>query len=375
MITKRRLALLSTISAAPVFAAPFLAIGENAELFLTARTEARYEDNVTFSSDNEIKDEVFEVVPGAELLFGKNSLTKGSFKAFERLVAFSDNTNLNSDLANLVFDSKYSGAKLDLGANASFRELNQNSRDTANATTLVRRDTYAAGLNGEYALTEKSKVGLAGRYDRTHYKVDPYVDQTNYTIPANYYFAVTEKVDLSAGVQYRKNEVDALNADSDDYYFNVGSRGEFTAKLSGKFNVGYNIRKPQASGADDETGLGLNAGLAYAYSPKTNLTLDISRDFGVASTAAGTEISSVMFGATTSLTASWSVSANLGYYQYDYLAGGRTDDYIIAGLGATYAYNEYVNFEAGYTFNDNSSDSASANFSANVIRFAANFRY
>lgn len=374
MITKRRLALLSTISAAPVFAAPFLAIGDNAELFLTARTEARYEDNVTFSPDNEIKDEVFEVVPGAELLFGKNSLTKGSFKAFERLVAFSDNTNLNSDLANLVFDSKYSGAKLNLGANASFRELNQNSRDLV-GTTLVRRDATAAGLNGEYALTEKSKVALGGRYDRTHYKVNPYVDQTNYIVPANYYFAVTEKVDLSSGVQYRKNDLDALNADSDDYYFNVGSRGEFTAKLSGKFNLGYNLRKFEASNRDDETGLGVNAGLVYAYSPKTNLTLDLSRDFSVASNAAATEVSSAMFGATTSLTAEWSVSANLGYYQYDYLSGGRTDDYMLAAVGVTYAYNEYVSLEAGYTYNDNSSDLAGATFSANVITFAANFRY
>lgn len=375
MITKRRLALLSTFSAAPAFAAPFLAIGDNAELFLTARTEARYEDNVTFSSSNEIKDEVFEVVPGAEVLFGKNSLTKGSFKAFERLVAFSDHTVLNSNLTNLVFESNYSGAKLNLDANASFRELNQNSRDTANAATLVRRDAYAAGLNGEYALTEKSKVGLAGRYDRTHYKVAPYVDQTNYTVPANYFFAITEKVDLSAGVQYRKNEVDAPNADSDDYYFNVGSRGDFTAKLSGKFNIGYNVRKPEASGADDETGLGLNAGLVYAYSPKTSFTLDVSRDFSVASDASGTELSSLMLGASTSLTAAWSVNANLGYSQYDYLSINRTDDYIVAGVGVTYTYNEFVNVEAGYTFNDNSSDLAGAEFSANVLRIAANFRY
>lgn len=375
MITKRRLALLTSFTAAPAFAAPFLAIGDNAELFLTARTEVRHEDNVTFSSDNEIKDEVFEVVPGAEILFGKNSVTKGSFQVFERLVSFSDHTSLNSNLSNLVFESNYSGAKLELGANASFRELNQNSRDTANAATLVRRDAYAAGLNGEYALTEKSKIGLAGRYDRTHYKVDPYVDQTNYTVPANYYFAITEKVDLSAGVQYRKNEVDAPNADSDDYYFNVGSRGEFTPKLSGKFNVGYNLRKPEASGADDETGLGLNAGLVYAYSPKTSFTLDLSRDFSTASDASGTELSSLMLGASTNLTAAWAVNANLGYSQYDYLAGGRTDDYIVAGVGVTYTYNEFVNIEAGYTFNDNSSDISTAEFTANVLRIAANFRY
>lgn len=379
MITKRRLALLSTFSAAPAFAAPFLAIGDNAELFLTATTEIRYEDNVTYSTTNEIKDEILEVVPGAEILFGKNSLTKGSFQVFERLVAFSDHTKLNNNLANLVFDSNYDGSKLKLGAKASFRELNQNSRDQVNAPTLVRRDASEAGLNGEYSLTEKSKLALAGRYNRTEYKVGGYADQTNYAVPANYFFAISEKVDLSTGIQYRKNEVKEIvansNADSEDYYFNVGSRGEFTAKLSGKFDIGYNLRKPDAAGADDETGLGLNAGLAYAYSPKTSFTLDLSRDFSVGSDASSTEVSSVVVGASTSLTAAWSVNANLGFFQYDYLAGGRTDDYIVAGVGVKYTHNEFLNIEAGYTFNDNSSDIATAEFTANVLRIAANFRY
>lgn len=375
MISKRRLALLSSLSAAPAFAAPFLAIGDNAELFLTARTEVRYEDNVTFSSQDEIEDEVFEVTPGVEVLFGKNSLTQGSFSVFERINSYSDNNDLNSNLTNILFDSSYDGAKLDLGANASFRELNQNSRDARNDATLVRRDVYAAGVDGEYALTEKSKLGLAGRYDRTQYKTDNFTDQTNYTVPVNYYFAISEKVDLSAGVQYRKNDVATVDGDSEDYYFNVGARGDFTAKLSGKFSVGYNLREPEASTSDDESSIGLKAGLAYAYSPKTTLTLDLSNDFETGADASGIETSSVTFGARTSLSAAWSVNATVGYSKYDYLASTREDDYFVAGVGATYTYNEHVSFDAGYSLNDNSSDEATAEFTANVFRVAANFRY
>lgn len=375
MITKSRLALLSSLSAAPVFAAPFLAIGDNAELFLTAHTEVRYEDNVTFSSQDEIEDEAFEVSPGAEITFGKNSLTKGSFAYIEKITSYSDNNDLNSNLSNLLFNSDYEGAKLQLGANASFRELNQNSRDTANASTLVRRDVWAAGVDGEYAVTEKSKVGLGAKYDRVHYKTAGFTDQKNYTVPVNYYFAISEKVDLSTGVQYRKNDVDAVDADSEDYYFNVGARGEFTAKLSGKFSVGYLLREPEASTADDESSIGAKAGLAYAYSPKTTFTLDLSNDFQTGSDAAGTETSSLSLGASTSLTAALSVSATVGYSKIDYLAGGREDDYIVGGFGLTYVYNEHVNFEAGYSYNDNSSDLATSEFTANVVRIGANFRY
>jgi hypothetical protein len=374
MITKRRLALLSSLSAAPLIAAPFMAIGDNAELFLTARTEVRAEDNVTFSSSNEIEDEVFEVTPGIEVLFGKSSLTKGSFSAYERLTAYADNSDLNSDLTNLVFDSSYEGAKLSLGANASFRELNQNSRD-ARGATLVRRDTYAAGVDGEYALSEKSKLGLGLGYNSTDYKFSSFTDQSNVEVPVNYYFAISEKVDLSAGARYRQNDVDAANADSEDYYFNVGARGEFTPKLSGLFTVGYNVREPDAAGADDESSIGLNAGFTYAYSPKTLLSLDLSNDFETGSDASGYETAAITFGARTEISAAWAVSGTLGYSQYDYLASSREDDYLVAGLGLTYTYNEYLSFNASYSYNDNSSDLAGAEFTANVIRLGANFRY
>jgi hypothetical protein len=377
MITKRRLALLSALSATPAFAAPFLAIGDNAELFLTARTEVRYEDNITYASDTALdpalEDEVFEVSPGAEIVFGKNSLTKGAFGAFEKITSYSDNNDLNSNLTNLIFTSKYDGAKLDLNADASFRELNQNSRDILGAT-LVRRDAYAASLNGEYSVTEKSKVGLGGRYDRTQYKSGGFVDQKNYTIPANYYFAITEKVDLSAGVQYRQNDLNAVDRDSEDYYFNVGARGEFTPKLSGKFSVGYLMRDPDAAGADDETSIGVKTGLAYAYSPKTTFTLDLSNDFETDAVASGTETSSVSVGVTTSLSAALQATAIAGYSKYDYIGSDREDDYFVGGVSFTYILNEHVNFDAGYSINDNDS-SAGASFTANVVRVAANFRY
>jgi len=383
MITKRRLALLSTLTAAPAFAAPFLAIGDNAELFLTAHTEVRYEDNVTFSSADELEDEAFEVSPGAEITFGKNSLTKGSFAYIEKITSYSDNSDLNSNLSNLLFASDYDGAKLKLGVDASFRELNQNSRDTRNASTLVRRDVYAAGVDSEYAVTEKSKVGLGAKYDRVQYKSSgPYTDQKNYTVPVNYYFAISEKVDLSAGVQYRKTDVydnPGVNSDSDDYYFNVGARGEFTAKLSGKFDVGYNLRKPDDDTRDDESGVGLHAGLTYAYSPKTNFTLDLSNDFETGSDASGIEASSASIGLNTSLTAALSFSANIGYSHFDYLtvapAPERQDNYVVGGFTFTYTLNEHVNFEAGYSYNDNDSDASGASFTANTVRIAANFRY
>lgn len=372
MTTKRRLFLLASLTSAPAFAAPFLAIGDNAELFLTARTELRFEDNLFLTDSNEESDEVLEFVPGAELMFGKNSLTKGSLAFFERFTAFSSNSELNDTLANVVFNSNYSGAKLNLSTNASFRESNQNTRDT-NGATLVNRNYTNAGVNGEYSLTEKSKLGLGVNYNDTDYKTAGYADQEYYAIPANYFFAISSKVDLSAGVRYSETDVDAAGRDSESFYYNVGARGKFTPKLSGKFTVGYTVRDNETGG--DDGAIGLQSGLSYAYSPKTTLSLDMSNDFETGADANGTENFSVTLGGRTSLTAALSANASLSYQKYDYLSINRTDDYIVAGLGLSYAYNEHLNFDAGYSFSENDSNLGAATFTANVFKIGANIRY
>ncbi|MBC8008746.1 MAG: outer membrane beta-barrel protein [Burkholderiales bacterium] len=372
MITKRRLALLSTLATTPVFAAPFLAIGDNAELFLTARAEARYEDNVTLSSDDEVEDEIFEFAPGVEVVFGKNSLTRGTISFYERFVAYSESTDLNEELANFLFKSTYEGAKLKLDTNLSFNEYYQNTRDTAGTSTLVRFDEYAAGVGGELTVTEKSKIGAGLKYGATDYKTGGFDDRETYTVPANYYFAIRPKLDLSTGIQYRQTDLD-IGADSEDYYFNVGARGEFTPKLIGTFTVGYTLRDTDAAGVDDESLVGLDAGLSYLYSEKTQFTLNMSNDFGTSSQGGGQEVASINLGVRSQIAADWSARASVGYQEIDYINTTRTDEYMTGLLGLTYVVNQAISLDAYYSYADNDSDFS--DFTANTLSVSANFRY
>ena len=378
MTTKSRLALLSTLAATPAFAAPFLAIGDNAELYLTGRTEARYEDNVTFASgsagDPVLDDVVFELVPGAQVLFGKNSLTTGSLTFFERFVRYVDESRFNDELANVSFKSSYEGAKLTLVTDASFKQLNQNNGDENVSNQLVRRDITDVGFGSEYAATEKSKLGLGGRYNKTDYKTTGAgADRETYVVPVNYYFAITPKVDLSAGVQYTKSDIHAANQDSDQMYYNVGARGDFTAKLTGTFNVGYTTRDPEVG--DDDSTIGLNAGLIYLYSLKTQFTLDLGNNFASASNGSGQEVSSINLGVRSSFAPGFTATASVGYRKIDYLSSDRQDDYLTGMLGFTYTVNQYVSVDVYYNYLDNSSDVDEAEFQANIFSVAANFRY
>lgn len=374
MKNKRPLALLTTLAATPAFAAPFLAIGENAELFLTASTTISFEDNINFSDTNELSDEIFEFTPGLDLTFGKSSLTSGSLRIFERFIAYSNNTKYNDELFNAVFKSSFEGAKLTLNTNASYQELNQTTEDVQ---AIIASTTIAAGVNAELALTEKTKVGVGVQYREQDYDPVGLTDRTTYTVPVNYYFAIRPKLDLSAGVRYSRTDTDKAFSDWESFYFNVGARGEFTPKLTGNFSVGYTLRDADtAPGVDgDDAMVGFSAGLAYAYSPKTRITLDASNDFDTGSLGGGQERTSFTLGASSAVSALLSLRASVTYQQVDYIAGGRTDDYLIFRTGATYVLSDHVNFSASYSHHTNSSNFAPSEFSANVLSLSANFRY
>lgn len=377
MTTKSRLALLYALVATPGFAAPFLAIGDNAELFLTARAEARFEDNVTFSPDfasYKSSDEVFEFVPGAELVFGKNSLTSGSLSVAERFVAYSENTGFNDELLNANFNSKFEGAKLQLNTRASFDEKMQSSREFSGTPRLVRRDVTSLGAGGELAVTAKSKVGLGVGYGKTDFKTLGFVDSTSYSVPLNYYFAITPRVDISAGIQYDATDVKIANQDSDSLFYNVGVRGELTPKLSGNVRVGLTTRDPDVGKSTDM--VGLDAGLTYEYSPKTQFSLDLSQDYQSSAIGDGVENSSVNLRARSFISGGLTVNASIGYEMIDYLAATpRSDDYLTLGLGISYAVSRNLSVEANYNFLSNSSTNLGAEFDANIFGLAANFRY
>ncbi len=379
MTTKSRLALLSALAATPVFAAPFLAIGDNAELFLTARSEARYEDNLTFLSSNELQDTIFEFAPGVELTFGKSSLTKGTVAFSERFTAYTDNSYLNEVLANFFAKSTYEGSKLRLDLNASFNEQFQNNRDILGQTdaSLVRSDVYTAGGNAELSLTKKSKVGVGLQYDSTQYVgVFGLLDRDIYVVPVNYYFAVKPKLDLGLGVQYRATQVAIKDKDYMDTYVNVGARGEFTPKLLGSFSVGFNSRSGDAANSDSD-GIGLKAALTYVFTQKTQFTLDASNDFGTGATGVRQEKASISLGARSKIAEDFSAFSSLGLEQTSFQGFDRDDTFISARVGVSYTYNKYLSFDTSISHFDNASagKQGNADFDANIVSISANVRY
>src|SRR5687767_390451 len=94
------LALSALTTAA--YAAPFLAMGDSAELFLTGGVAMRVDDNV-FLDQSGTDDVIFEITPGLDLTFGKGAQLQGSLTTGVAFSNYSDNSNLNTSLFSSAF--------------------------------------------------------------------------------------------------------------------------------------------------------------------------------------------------------------------------------------------------------------------------------
>ena len=361
-----RLALTSAALSVGANAAPFLAIGDGAEIFATGSLGIRADDNI-FTVENATSDTIFDITPGLELTFGKDGQLKGALTLVDAFSSYSSNSGLNTNLFSGDFKAGFSDGKLKLDLATGYHELNQNAADIRG---LTRRDAYNFLAKSEVEVSAMTSVAAGFSFTHTNYKRKGYSDSDDYTVPINFYYKWTEKTDLSVGYQYRNFQT-VLGEDSTDSYFNVGARGELGPKLSGEFTVGVTNRS--LSKSSDETMLGLSANLNYAYSEKTTFTFGASSAPDTSPQGAQQKNFSLNGSVMSNITDQWKVQAGLNWRAMDYLT--RTDDYIEATLGATYVYNTYLNFVGAYAHRSNSSVLAGGDFSQNVFSIAANVRY
>jgi hypothetical protein len=162
-----RFLLLTASAAVGCQAAPFMAVGDGAELFATGVVGVRWDDNILLASDappapglpsGKMSDTIFEITPGLELDFGKNAQTQGSLTLADSFTQYSDHSKYNTNLFAGDFVAKFDDGKMKLGGNLSYHELNQNTVDVRG---LIRRDVANAGANGEVSVSDITAVGAA----------------------------------------------------------------------------------------------------------------------------------------------------------------------------------------------------------------------
>lgn len=380
-----RLALVTAALGSAAHAAPFLAIGDGAELFVTGTLGVRSDDNIFLADTVNFagkpqgteSDTIFDINPGVDLTFGKGGNLKGSLTLVDAFANYTDHNELNTQLFSGDFKSKFDDGKLKLHFALGYHELNQNTVDNVG---LTRRNETVASTGGEVEVSQITSVGGGVNFTHLKYRRTGYGDSDDLTVPLNFYYKWTPKVDLSFGYRYRNYET-TVGADSNDHYFNIGARGEFTPKLTGEFTVGYNMRHlsnvvtltgGQKIGKNQQEP-GVEGRFNYAITPKTSLQLGASNDYGTSPQGLQQKNTSVNAGVSIEVDSQWSFNGGVSYRSIDYYT--RTDNYTEASVGAGYILNTYVKFNAGYTYRNNDSDAKGNSFKGNVFSLAAIVRY
>jgi hypothetical protein len=372
-----RLAITLTAVAAAANAAPFLAIGDGAELFATGTLAVRADDNI-FLDAKAKSDTIFEITPGLTLEFGKNAELKGSLSIVDAFMNYADRSALNTNLFSADFKADYDDKKTKLNFNLAFREMNQNTVDTARAAggKLTRRDQFQVGAKGEVEISPLTSVAAGISFDHMNYKVSGYGDSDELKVPINYYYKWTPKTDISFGYSY-SNYQTTIGRDSNDHFFNVGLRGEILPLLKGDIAVGVDQRK--IDGAGSKTDPGLAANLTYEYSEKTTLTITAGNYHSTSPQGAQQKNFSLGGQVNVALDKAWSLNAGLNWRDIAYSRFGGAapyeDDYVESKLGASYVVNSSVKITGGYTYRNNSSNKGTGEFTGNEFSLMASLRY
>jgi len=330
------------------------------------------DDNIYLGSSAK-SDTIYSFTPGLDLVFGKGSATTGDIYFNEEIRRFSSHTKQDTELASMGAKANYSNGLTKANFNASYAEIAQNQVGATLSSDIARRNVTNLGANTEFSVSQKTKFSVGLTYVKTDYVPTAFTSSDIVSVPLDLYYEANPKLDWSLGYGYRSSKLSGSADDNQDNFFNLGARGEFTPKLSGQVRVGLTQRSFDRAG--NQTLFGMQGNLTYQFSEKTSFQLNASNDFANAGTGDSTKNFSLGANASSKLTEEWSVNAGLNWRSIEYPA--RTDDYVEGTIGATYVYNNNLNFSATYTYRNNSSNKASAGseFTNNVFALGASVRY
>lgn len=372
---------IAALACGPVLAhaAAGFILNDETTLHLTGVGQVRFDDNVKLAEHNAKSDTIFSIIPGLELDYNGGQ-TKGLLTVSEDFERYASDHSLNSDLFSGIGELNYDSGKTKVDARVGYRQMSQGSVRVANLDQNLRHDLFDASVNGLWSATAKTSVGAGLMYDSTNYVGVVYADNEHFSVPVDLYYAYSPKVDFSVGYRYRNTWVSRLpvvapaiaaNYDSQDHFFNVGARGEFTPKLKGQVRVGYGTRNFDAGGSEDQ--IGLSGALTYVYSPKTSFDFSASNDFNNSALGTSQEVFALRAGGKFEFTPQWSLQSGLSYESTKYARTTRTDDFFVGDATVTYAMNESVSLQGSYVYRTNSSKYVP--FSNNILSLGISLRY
>jgi len=382
-----------------------ISMGSNSKFSVTAGLSVSRDDNVFLTSPtaesngkpiSKTSDTIIALTPGVDYTFGQDSLAHGSVSYKNAITRYMDKSSPNVALSNAAADFGYDSGSTAVLGSASFQQLNQNNSTVAalGQQEIIRQDLLGLSASVEPHLTAKTSLKTGLNYTDLKYKTDGLIGSQDTEVPLKIYLEATPKVSVSAGVSYRRStpQNDGSNAalkvgpSSKDWDYNIGARGNFTAKLSGEFSLDYRTRTVGTTPKERENLWGFNGNLQYEITPKTTSSLVFTRDFNIGALGQSLKNSSYALRFSSDPSPQWQLGAELSFRQAEYgpyafrlnntsTQLDRNDKTWDANVQATYLFRSWLSLTAGYTFRHNSSTLADAEYNDNILSLILGWQY
>jgi hypothetical protein len=381
-------ALLALLCARPAHALLRFNDGRD-QIYVTAYVGAGYDSNVFTRAGGE-GDLTISGGAGIEYarragLIGVNANLGWDFGSFSK---FTDEDFLNPS-ASLEFTKG-------TGRTTGAVQLNARRDSRADPTVGLRTDSwdYGVNLNLRYPVIERYSIAGNIGWARTDYQDDGglFSDLDTYTLGTDLFYSWRSDRDLFAGYRYRHSDAQ-FRSTSVDHSVYFGVSGRIVSKLSGNARVGWTNRTTTYPGSiPDQTNDGLYASVSSTWpaTKKMTFTLTLSEDFNVTSTNYQTRGSSAELMGRFSHTVKFSTHAHVGVGRTEFISGysdraagptegfngsDRTDHYLTAGFGATYAINSHFTLGANYSYYQNWSSFSAYEFRRHSVGVSLSTRW
>ncbi len=252
----------------------------------------------------------------------------------------------------------------------------------ADAAVNIRSSSwnYSAGLNFAYPIVNRFKLsGSLG------YSARKYIDETSlanlstYSASTDLFYVLSGERDIIGGYRYRYSETSRRTATS-DHALTAGLNGRIVRGLNGTVRFGYQIRVPQGAGNTDPTFHALTASgsTTYALTRKLNVSGQVSKDFSTTATDTSVDTTGASLVVAYAYNKNWNVGLNGGWGSSRFLgpsgrvilSGGTTplfgpqrlDNYVDWGATVGYGRSEHLKLSFGYSWFENWSTVAYADF-------------
>jgi hypothetical protein len=358
---------------------PLIPLGDNGSVAVSADLGVRRDSNIFLGDANKVAATIYSATPGIEANYGQNTLAHMNADYRESFNRYSDHAAPGVSLASTDAAFGYDDGTLKIGLNGDYNQLYQNNIGilSITGTELIRSNVTDFGGTFESGLFSKFAAGVGATYNRVEYtNVPGLFGSKTVNVPFNLYYSITPKVDLSTGYTYSELIPDDNGLRSKGGYYNVGARGNFTARLTGGITAGYEVqRTPGVAKTGD---LGLTGNLNYEITPKTSATLALTRDFATSAQGQVLKNGSYSLGVTSDMSNRWQLGVAATYRTLDYgpelyafeqqlLATHRIDDYWEASFKLSFILTRWMSMNATYVLRNNRSTLPGVEFSDDVF--------